>query len=225
MGHLRSAAKCLAQFTERHIPDPARRWASAIAHELDYVEGDWHSLIWALGGLRLLFLRGFVPNPTPARLERLAALHGRLRRVTAQRSLASRLAMRANMFLNLVLFLYLLHHMYPAHAFPVLGLTSYCAGSCFLLVNGLRPRTGVIPEEENTQALLALYRADLRQSTQVSSLLGFILPALLTFAGTELLAPILWVRLLGSFWLVMVLLFLQKYRVNRVALDALNAGI
>ena len=224
MGHLRSAAKRLARFTERHIPDPTRRWASAVVHELDYIEGDWHSLTWALGGLRLLILHGFVPTPTPARLERQAVLHGRLRRQTALRSIASRLLNRANVLVSALLFLYLLHRSYPARPFTALGMTLFCAGFLALLLRGLRQPTITIPDEAETQALLALYQTDLRRSTQLSSILSFTLPALLIFAGTELFAPTLWVRVLGLIWLLIVLLYLQKYRANCLTLYVLDSA-
>jgi hypothetical protein len=225
MGRLRSAAKHLARFTERRIPDPARRWASAVTRELDYIESDWHSLTWAFSGLRLLILHGFVPTPTPARIERQAMLHGRLRRQTAQRSFASRLLNRATTFISALLFLYLLHRFYPAHPFTVLGIGLFCTGFLALLLSGLRQPTITIPDEADTQALLALYQTDLRRSTQLSSLINFTFPALLIFAGTELLAPTLWVRVLGLLWIVILLLYLQSYRANRLTLDALDEAI
>ena len=224
MGRLRSAAKRLALFTERHTPNPTQRWASAVAHEIDHIEGEWHSLGWALGGLRLLVLHGFVPTPTPARLERLAVLHGRARRQSVQRSIASRILTRANILFSSLLFLYMLHRYYPAHSLTASGLILFCAGFLRPLLSGLRQPSVAIPDEDDTRALLTLYKLDLRQSTQVSSFLSFILPALASFAGTELLAPTLWVRVLGYIWFLVILLYVQQNRANRVTLDALQSA-
>lgn len=225
MGRLRSAAKHLAGFTERHTANPTRRWARAVARELDYIEGDWHSLAWALGGFRILIRHGFVPTPTPARLERQAVLHGRLRRQTTQRSLASGLRTRASILFSALLFLYILHRYRPAHSLTVPGLVLFGVGVLMSLLSGLRKPTIPIPKEGDTHALLVLYQTDLRQSTKLNSLLGFTFPALLTFAGTELLAPTPWVRMLGLIWLFMVLLYFQQYRANRVTLDALDEAV
>lgn len=225
MGRLRSAAKRLARFTERHTPNPARRWASAVAHELDHIEGEWKSLAWALGGLRLFVLHGFVPTPTPDLLERQAMLHGKLRRQMAERSFASRLLNRANILFSSLFFLYLLHRHYPLHPHIALGMALFCAGFLPLLLRRLHQPFVAIPDERDTRALLTLYKMDLRRGTQVSSFLSFTLPVLASFAGTELLAPTLWVRVLGFIWFLVILLYLQRYRANRVTLDALESAV
>lgn len=34
-----------------HTPDACREWATAMLHELDYIDGDWTALWWALGSV------------------------------------------------------------------------------------------------------------------------------------------------------------------------------
>jgi hypothetical protein len=39
----------------RYSPDESREWASAMLQELDFVEGDWAALFWALGCTTAIF--------------------------------------------------------------------------------------------------------------------------------------------------------------------------
>jgi len=39
----------------RYSPDESREWASAMLQELDFIEGDWEALFWALGSTTAIF--------------------------------------------------------------------------------------------------------------------------------------------------------------------------
>ncbi|MGA2217553.1 MAG: hypothetical protein ABSG51_05680 [Terracidiphilus sp.] len=49
MGAPRRVAERLLRTVIRLAPDDSREWASAMLRELDFVEGDWEALFWALG--------------------------------------------------------------------------------------------------------------------------------------------------------------------------------
>jgi hypothetical protein len=49
MGAPRRLARGLLRAVVRLAPAPAREWASAMLRELDFVEGEWAALAWALG--------------------------------------------------------------------------------------------------------------------------------------------------------------------------------
>jgi hypothetical protein len=49
MAAIRRAARALLEGVARHSPDACREWAEAMAAELDFVDGDWEALWWALG--------------------------------------------------------------------------------------------------------------------------------------------------------------------------------
>ena len=45
----RKVAKHLLGATVSHASSESREWAEGMLHELDYIEGDWSALFWALG--------------------------------------------------------------------------------------------------------------------------------------------------------------------------------
>jgi len=49
MGVPRKLAGALLRGVLRAAPDESREWAGAMLRELDFVEGDWAALLWALG--------------------------------------------------------------------------------------------------------------------------------------------------------------------------------
>jgi hypothetical protein len=51
---LRRAAQSLLGLAMRLVPENGREWAAAMLHELDFVEGDWAALWWAVGGLTVI---------------------------------------------------------------------------------------------------------------------------------------------------------------------------
>jgi len=51
MGAPRMLAEALLRGVLRLAPDESRDWASAMLRELDFVEGDWAALLWALGSI------------------------------------------------------------------------------------------------------------------------------------------------------------------------------
>jgi hypothetical protein len=72
MGAPRQWAARLLGFVVRHAPARSRDWASAMLRELDFIEGDWAALYWALGSMAALirhaasgwrsWFRGRIPN-------------------------------------------------------------------------------------------------------------------------------------------------------------------
>ncbi len=54
MTPLRRAAVRIAGFVVRHASSGCREWADGVAREVEFVEGDWAALGWALGSLRVL---------------------------------------------------------------------------------------------------------------------------------------------------------------------------
>lgn len=49
MSAVRGAAKRVLQFVVRLAPPRSRTWGEAMLREMDYVDGDWATLFWALG--------------------------------------------------------------------------------------------------------------------------------------------------------------------------------
>jgi len=49
MGEPRKLAAKLLEAVVRYAPEQSREWASAMLRELDFIEGDWSALFWALG--------------------------------------------------------------------------------------------------------------------------------------------------------------------------------
>jgi hypothetical protein len=55
MGTPRNFAIKLLRATIRLTPLQSREWASAMLRELDFIEGDWAALFWALGSVGAIF--------------------------------------------------------------------------------------------------------------------------------------------------------------------------
>jgi hypothetical protein len=55
MAARRRLAVALLQAMARHAPEESRDWASAMLRELDFIEGDWAALFWALGSTTAIF--------------------------------------------------------------------------------------------------------------------------------------------------------------------------
>jgi hypothetical protein len=55
MGAPRSLATKLLRAALRHCPEESREWAGAMLRELDFIEGEWEALFWALGGTTAIF--------------------------------------------------------------------------------------------------------------------------------------------------------------------------
>ena len=51
---LRRAAQSLLGLAMHLVPENGRDWAAAMLHELDFVEGDWAALWWAVGGVTVI---------------------------------------------------------------------------------------------------------------------------------------------------------------------------
>lgn len=50
----RRAAAVLLRMAARLVPEESRAWGAAMLHELDYIEGDFAALRWAMGGASVL---------------------------------------------------------------------------------------------------------------------------------------------------------------------------
>lgn len=61
MSFIRTTANSIASFVVRYASGGSKEWAQAIASELSCIENDWQALVWALGGLRVLF--SIQPSP------------------------------------------------------------------------------------------------------------------------------------------------------------------
>lgn len=55
MSFPRKLANRLLHLVLHVSPEESREWASAMLHELDFIEGDWAALFWALGGTTAIF--------------------------------------------------------------------------------------------------------------------------------------------------------------------------
>jgi hypothetical protein len=55
MGAVRNLAAKLLRVSLRLAPEASRAWAEAMLHELDYIDGEWAALFWALGGTTAIF--------------------------------------------------------------------------------------------------------------------------------------------------------------------------
>jgi hypothetical protein len=51
----RKIAVWLLRAVLRYSPDESREWASAMLQELEFIEGDWEALFWALGSTTAIF--------------------------------------------------------------------------------------------------------------------------------------------------------------------------
>jgi len=57
MGLVRSAARRLVAVAARLGPERGREWARAMLAELEFVEGEWEALWWALGSITVIARR------------------------------------------------------------------------------------------------------------------------------------------------------------------------
>jgi hypothetical protein len=55
MSAIRRLASRLLRAAARHSSSATQDWANAILRELDFIEGDWAALFWALGGAAAIF--------------------------------------------------------------------------------------------------------------------------------------------------------------------------
>src|SRR5277367_1976780 len=51
----RKIAVWLLRAVLRYSADESREWASAMLQELEFIEGDWEALVWALGSTTAIF--------------------------------------------------------------------------------------------------------------------------------------------------------------------------
>jgi len=51
---IRKAASRWLSVMSRYLPSPGQEWANAMLREADFVEGDWHVLLWVLGSTAAL---------------------------------------------------------------------------------------------------------------------------------------------------------------------------
>jgi hypothetical protein len=65
--HLRQAATVLLESAIRISPPDARDWGQAMRGELNYVEGPWAAVMWALGGASVLAKRALASLFIPGR--------------------------------------------------------------------------------------------------------------------------------------------------------------
>ncbi len=65
--HLRQVATVLLESAIRIAPPDTRDWGQAMRGELDYVEGPWAALMWALGGATVLAKRALAGLLIPGR--------------------------------------------------------------------------------------------------------------------------------------------------------------
>jgi hypothetical protein len=54
---LRKAAVRVSGFVARHAGAGSREWAEGFAREVEFIDGDWEALRWAVGGLPVLLTR------------------------------------------------------------------------------------------------------------------------------------------------------------------------
>jgi hypothetical protein len=54
---LRKAAVRVSAFVERHASADSREWAEGLSREVEFIDGDWKALGWALGSTRVLLER------------------------------------------------------------------------------------------------------------------------------------------------------------------------
>ena len=55
MSRVRGLARWLLELVLRCVPRSCEQWASAMLRELDFIEGDWAALWWALGSVAAIF--------------------------------------------------------------------------------------------------------------------------------------------------------------------------
>jgi hypothetical protein len=68
MSTVRRLAAKLLRAVIRHAPDESQDWANAMLRELDFIESDWATLLWALGSTTAMFRHG-VPRGLKAWFE------------------------------------------------------------------------------------------------------------------------------------------------------------
>ncbi len=223
MSNVRALAMQTTGFLVRHAPAGAREWAEALASEVQYIDGDWRALAWALSGLQVLFIQPPAPLRTLAELNVAAQKHADLRRKQLNRGWLDRnLAWLAQLISSVCTVLFI-RRFQPGgdrlgYAMILLGLTT----SAIANYNGSLP---VVPGRENGQAVILFYKRELTRVAEMSSLKFWSLPVcmLLVFAGYELLMPLRWEKLLALIILVPVLLFLVHQRKNRRRIAQIDA--
>jgi hypothetical protein len=80
---IRRLASAILSASVRRAPPAVREWGNAMLREMDFVEGDWAALFWALGSATALFKRLGAPmSNLPDVLSRTQALMKKIRRRT-----------------------------------------------------------------------------------------------------------------------------------------------
>ena len=69
---LRHAANTLLESAIRIAPPDTREWGQAMRGEIDYVEGTWAAVMWALGGARVMTKHALISFFLPGRGQRIA---------------------------------------------------------------------------------------------------------------------------------------------------------
>jgi hypothetical protein len=72
-------AKRLLDWITQHVESPQREWIEAVQAELDVIDGGFAQLAWAVGGVRIIFVRMAthnVPTRLSLPLERRPTGHG-----------------------------------------------------------------------------------------------------------------------------------------------------
>lgn len=67
---VRRLAVGVSEFVVRRASRPAREWAEGLAREVEFVEGDWRALAWAIGSVRVLFQNAPKPLRNAAEIAR-----------------------------------------------------------------------------------------------------------------------------------------------------------
>jgi hypothetical protein len=153
MTRLRRLAMKVSCGVVRLAPPEAREWARATAREIEFIEGDWAALRWALGGLRILW------QPSEHRLASLADVPQAARQFAKEIRKRTVIGCAACIYLT-----FWLIRTVQATSNPVQGLGSYLSIVAMLyMVAQLMVRRGSRSLTEKLPTSPSAYRAELKR--------------------------------------------------------------
>jgi len=224
MTFIRRVAITISSVVVRYASPGCKEWAEGLAREIEFVEGDWSALGWALGSARVLLDYREAPIGSLADLS-----------AAAQRLADSK---RKGNWTWIILFGEVLIYgdrffhatSWPEHAGCGLAMLSLLFLGTGVLIEWRRRRT--VPPSDDVIALIRFYKAELERVRDLPrSAKGWIA----AFSFTTLCVGLMlaerggmrahpgWDVSLGLLWVGTVLLVLQTQRINRRRLERLDA--
>jgi hypothetical protein len=217
MSLLRGLALHISAAVVRYASPGCKEWAEGLAREVEFVQGDWAALGWALGSVRILFDYREAPIGSLADLQAAAEKFAQF---------ASKASCLSGVFYFVPVPEFVLQFFRATNWPDRIGCAVFVLGSTSLGIVGLiQWRHWLkVPPNDDVHAVIEFYKAYLAGSLRSGNLSWFVFSAI-TFlcVGMTLAARTGWaLYAFGLFFVGLTLLFLQKRRIIRRRLERLE---